>query len=553
MKYDVCVFGGCSLDQIFFEKIDNTYAEVPNVIAPGGKGANQAVAASKAGAKTIIISRIGKDKIGDEILNNLRFYGVNTSCIEIEDGLQNDYSSVYINLSDKDNEIKRVSGAINSFTSNMIRRYKDILLESKIIVCQLKIPKEVTIELIDFCYKNKKTLILTPCRPEKLRISEEGNIDLIDKIDIITCNRKECETIFETNDIESCIKKYPNKLIVTLGSEGLVYYNGERVIKMPAIETDVVDTTGAGDTLNGNLSAFLADGMDLQHALRKAMYASAMKLTQKTAQAGMPYIEDLEIFIQNHRNKGFEYEKELNLLTKITKEAYERTRYQKFKVYSKTDSTLVTDSDIAIEKYIIESIKDHFPNDNFVTEEHFPNNELYDRTWVIDPIDGTSHFIKNDGMWGIQIAFYDKQKTRFSVIYLPDKKEFFYAIENKGVYVNNEKILPLKSVPINQSVVEFGGSLYKELDKKKACFYKLIENNKLKVSNILHLNSSCISYTNLVKGITDALIVSTNKPWDIMPGEFMCKELGIQTTYLDGDKKIKLFTLNKEIKDLILG
>ena len=174
-------------------------------------------------------------------------------------------------------------------------------------------------------------MILTPCRPEKLSYKNESDRELLDKISIITCNKKECETIFETNNIEDCVKKYPNKLIVTLGSDGLMYYNGKRIIHMPAINIDVVDTTGAGDTLNGNLSAFLANGMDLQHALRKAMYASTMKLTQKTAQAGMPYLEDLELFIRNIRNKNFKYREELNLgLTEI-KRAYEERNIKIFR------------------------------------------------------------------------------------------------------------------------------------------------------------------------------------------------------------------------------
>ncbi len=117
-------------------------------------------------------------------------------------------------------------------------------------MCQLKVPKEVTVKLIEFCYKHSKKLILTPCRPEKLNIKDKENLKLIDKISIITANKKECKTIFNTDDVLSCVKKYPNKLIVTLGKEGLVYHNGKRFVKMPEIDVDeVIDTTGAGDTL----------------------------------------------------------------------------------------------------------------------------------------------------------------------------------------------------------------------------------------------------------------------------------------------------------------
>ena len=309
MKYDVCVFGGCALDLIYYQRDDGTYSSQPDGKYPGGKGANQAVAAAKAGAKTIIITRVGKDeedadiKIGKTIVDNLDVHDINLSCVEIVEGLKNDYSNIFINKDDKDNDIHRFSGAIDSFTPDMIEKYKDVLLNSEIIACQLKVPKEVTVELINFCYEHNKTLVLTPCRPEKLSLEVPSNQELIEKISIITCNRKECEIIFGTDNIEECVTKYPNKLIVTLGADGLMYHDGEKIVHMPAIKTEVVDTTGAGDTLNGNLCAFLAKGMNLHDALEKAMYASAMKLTKKSAQAGMPYIDELNDFIKSKKNE----------------------------------------------------------------------------------------------------------------------------------------------------------------------------------------------------------------------------------------------------------
>lgn len=554
MKYDVCVFGGCSLDQTFYQNADGTYNKQPSVCSPGGKGANQAVAAARAGAKTTIITRVGKDEIGQKILDNLQFNLVDTSNVEMVEGLQNDYATIQINIKDKDNQIKRFNGAIDSFTPNMIEDYKHVLLNSKIIVCQLKCPKEVTKKLIDFCYENNKLLILTPCRPEKLSITEDGNVDLIDKISIITCNKKECQSIFNTENIEECVKRYPNKLIVTLGSEGLMYHNGQRIVKMPAINVAVLDTTGAGDTLNGNLSAFLSKGLDLQHALRKAMYASAMKITQKTAQAGMPFVDDLEIFITNTRHKAFTYDEELELALQLIKEAYEQIKYNlSFKIYTKDNDTLVTDSDLAIENFLTTKIKEKFPSDNFITEENFPDNALYDRTWIIDPIDGTAHFIKKDSFWGIQLAFYDKEETRFSVIYLPEKNELYYAAKEQGAYLNNNKILPSDLAPLNQTTVEFCGSLLNNVEEKKMYFEKLIQNGRLTVANILHINSCCIAYTNLISGKTDALISSVDRPWDIMPGELLCRECGFDVTYLDFDKSLRLITNNDEIKNIILS
>ena len=78
------------------------------------------------------------------------------------------------------------------------------------------------------------------------------------------------------------------------------------------------------------------------------------------------------------------------------------------------------------------------------------------------------------------------------------------------------------------------------------------EDKKLLVSNIMHINSSCIAYTNLVSTNTDALITSTKKLWDIMPGEFIAKEAGIQMYKMDFENKLKLFTKNPKVKDLLL-
>lgn len=551
MYNDICVFGGCSLDNMFYQNTNGEYNKTPDLIVYGGKGANQAVAAARAGAQTTIISKLVKDTQGYKIIENLRYNNVDVSNIEMVENGENDYSNIYINIADKDNDIKRFGNAIDSFTTDMVDNHKDVILNSTIVVAQLKCPIEVTERLIDLCYKNKKILILTPCRPKKLI----GREDLINKVSIITCNKTECQTIFETDDIEKCVKKYPNKLIVTLGADGLMYYNGKRIVKMPAINVEVQDTTGAGDTLNGNLAYLLSQGIDLKHALRKSMYASALKIQKKTAQAGMPYKEELDNFIAESRNKNFEYSEELNFAIKAVKNAYFLIKSQNnISVNTKEDNTLVTDADLSIENYLLDKIKNKYSNDNFLTEETYSHNELGDRTWVIDPIDGTSHFVNKTNFWGIQLAFYDKGNTKFSIIYLPKLNEFYYAFENHGVYVNNNKILDTENdKPLNRCILEFGGSIYKYKEDKLIYLNKLMEDNKMLVSNIMHINSSCVAYTNLARGNTDALITSTKKLWDIMPGEFILKELGFKKYSLDFNNHLTLFTNNVNIKNILLN
>ena len=91
---------------------------------------------------------------------------------------------------------------------------------------------------------------------------------------------------------------YPNKLIVTLGAEGVIYHDGNTIQRLPAIISEnLQDTTGAGDTFNGNLAYCLTHGYTLKDAIIRAQYAAAMKVQVPTAQEGMPYEEELNEYV----------------------------------------------------------------------------------------------------------------------------------------------------------------------------------------------------------------------------------------------------------------
>lgn len=553
MKYDLCILGGCTLDETYFQNIDGTYNEKPDLVMPGGKGANQAIAAARAGAKTVILTRLGNDAKGKTILDNLNKNGVDTSYVEMLDGIENDCTRIKVNINDKDNKKERFIEAINTFTPDMVEKYKNVILASKIIICQLKTKKEVTEALINFCYANNKPVVLTPDCPEKFRFSDIKNKELYAKVAMIVCNKSEAIQLFESDDITTYVKMFPNKLIVTYGSEGLLYHDGQQFVHIPAIKTDVVDTVGAGDTLTGNLCTFLLAGKDLKTALTKASYAAALKIQQPTAQKGMPTLEELRLFIKHRNNKEFEYKEELKHALEIVKTAYDTIRNNNtFSIHMREDNSVLTDADIAIEKYLISKIKEKYPNDEIVTEEYRGEFAIKNRTWIIDPIDGVTHFINSEGSWGIQLAFFDKNYTKFGVIYIPQKDEIYYAAENQGVFLNNKKLEKPMLLPIEDAVVEFGGSIANGFDIKEKCLDRLLNYNHERVSNILYIKSCCTAYTNLLTNKTSALITAATSPWDVMPGELMCRELGIEITYLDKDKRVKLFTNNQEIKDILI-
>ncbi|MBQ4535427.1 MAG: ribokinase [Clostridia bacterium] len=298
-KYDICVFGGCSMDMTFYQNEDLSYNEIADISVAGGKGANQAVAASRAGAKVVMLTRVGDDEIGQKIIENLKNNGVETSFIDKDKYVKNDVCKIYIRKIDADNDIRREVGAITTYTPKLIEKYKEVILASKMVIMQLKAPIEFSKALINFCYENNIPVVLTPCHPERLCVQEDGNKEFLDKVSYITANKREAEIMFGTEDLKSCVELYPQKLLVTLGSNGVLYNNGRETKLLPTQKNlKVVDTTGAGDTFCGNFAAFMVGGMNFEKAIQKAQYASQIKIATKTAQKGMPYLKDLEDYIK---------------------------------------------------------------------------------------------------------------------------------------------------------------------------------------------------------------------------------------------------------------
>lgn len=290
-KYDVCVVGGCSIDMTCYDTNMNK-----TEIDFGGKGANQAVAAARAGAKTCIVTILGDDKYCGLIKDNFSKNNVEVFA-KIAQNEVNDLAKITITKGD--NSIERVGKIITLFDKSLIDEFKNVILSSKYVVLQNKTSYDFTKNLIEFCYENKIKTILTPTKPDLISIKDNKNIALIDKVSYICANEKETKIVFNSDHIEEIVKKYPNKLITTLGEKGLIFNDGVKNICVDAVKIkNVVDTTGAGDTFCGNFVANLANGDAFEDAVKNAQYASAYKIQIKSAQKGMPTKNELQKFIQ---------------------------------------------------------------------------------------------------------------------------------------------------------------------------------------------------------------------------------------------------------------
>ncbi len=255
---------------------------------PGGKGANQAVAMAKLGAQVEMFGCVGDDAAGSSLVKNLQETGVETKCIKTISGVPTGLAM--ITVGDNDNTIIVVAGTNDHVDIAYVNKVKDALLECEIVLLQHEIPQETIEYVVDLCAQNGVKVVLNPgpARPVKQEVLE--------KVTYLTPNEHEAVILFGTDlTFEEMMKKYPEKLVITQGSRGVstCLKNGE-VILVPARKADVVDTTGAGDTLNGAFTVAVTEGKAIRDALLFANTAAGLSTEKFGAQGGMPTYEEVK-------------------------------------------------------------------------------------------------------------------------------------------------------------------------------------------------------------------------------------------------------------------
>ncbi|MFD4816160.1 ribokinase [Peribacillus butanolivorans] len=256
------------------------------ITVPGGKGANQAVAAARLGAEVTMIGCVGDDFYGEIILENLKKNQVNTKYVEPVTGAMS--GTAHITLSEGDNSIIVVKGANDSITPEYVQKAKKIIEESDIVMVQQEIPEETVLYLAELCEKLQKKLLLNPAPARK--ISEA----VIQQSSFITPNEHEFEILFDGRDRTEVLTEYPNKLFITEGKNGVRYFDGHEEKVVPSFVVEAVDTTGAGDTFNAALAVAVAEGKSFDDCLLFANRAASISVTKLGAQGGMPTREEVE-------------------------------------------------------------------------------------------------------------------------------------------------------------------------------------------------------------------------------------------------------------------
>lgn len=269
------------------------------VIAPGGKGANQAVAIARLGGDVTFVARLGADEFGDQRLEDFKRDGINTSFIFRDGEVPSGVALIFVD-DGGENMITVVQGANARLSPADIDRAKAAIESADMVVLQLETPLETVEHAVAIAAGKGISVILNPAPGRKLEPR------LIEKIDCLTPNETEAEIltgIKVTSD--DAARKAGAKLlelgagsvVVTMGKRGAMLITDEQSSLIPAFAVDAVDATAAGDAFTGGLVYALASGKELRDAVQFANAAAALAVTKMGAQPSMPTRGELEQFV----------------------------------------------------------------------------------------------------------------------------------------------------------------------------------------------------------------------------------------------------------------
>lgn len=267
----------------------------------GGKGANQAVAAARAGADVTFIACVGDDQYGQQAIENYKREGINTSYIKIEKGVHSGIALITVS-EDGENSIAVAPGANNDLIPEDINMYKEAFIDAKLILIQLEIPMRTVEAVINLADSMEIPLMLNPAPGCTIPHSFQK------KITWITPNESEASIItFKENLSGNNIKDMASELhkmgaatvLITLGKDGVYLKNDEYHQKIDSYQVTAIDTTAAGDIFNGTLAFALASEMPLMESVDFAQRAAAISVTRMGAQPSAPFRKEIDCFNQS--------------------------------------------------------------------------------------------------------------------------------------------------------------------------------------------------------------------------------------------------------------
>jgi len=266
----------------------------------GGKGANQAVGAARAGGEVYFINCVGDDRFGLLIIENLQRLGVHTEYMVQQSGIASGSALVMIDANG-DNYLSVAPGANYCLTPQHLQERSEIIEKAEMVMLQYEVTPEILYSAIDLCNSLGKPILFNfaparPFAPAYLR-----------KVDLLVVNEIEAEflcgfPLHSEEDFEkgkaALLNLGPKTVVITLGSKGALAAGPGLSLHVPAFPVQVVDTTAAGDVFCGALAVGLVEGKNLEESLRFANVAAAISVTRLGAQPSAPGREEIEALMK---------------------------------------------------------------------------------------------------------------------------------------------------------------------------------------------------------------------------------------------------------------
>ena len=294
-KPTIHVFGSLNMDLVcqapHLPKPGETTLGTQFQTVPGGKGANQAVAAARLGAKTTMVGRVGDDDFGQTLIDSLKRANVDTHNVIVDQTISTGVASIVVDEAGN-NQIVVVPGANGRVEASDVERLRQQFCPGDFLLLQFEIPLTVVIAAAKAAQEKSVTVIVDPA-PTQAQLPEQ----FFQYVHIVTPNHIEASDLvgFPVTDrtsaidaAQALIKRGVNTAVIKLGANGAVIATEEDHFYQSALPVAAIDTVAAGDAFNGGLALALAEGMPLQQASQFASAVAAYSVTQRGAQTSMP-------------------------------------------------------------------------------------------------------------------------------------------------------------------------------------------------------------------------------------------------------------------------
>ncbi|WP_419729143.1 ribokinase [Lichenicola sp.] len=268
--------------------------------AAGGKGANQAVGAARAGGHVALVACVGRDVFGDQALAGFAKDGINTDHVVRHPVAKSGVALIFVDADSGENCIAVASGANAKLSIADVHQARDVIAQARTVILQLEIPLATVEDAVTLAAKAGVRVILNPAPAQHLPDS------LLSQVSVFTPNEIEAEfysgvTVNTVSDAEKAAKKLLSRgigtVIITLGARGSFVATNTAARLVPGFKITPLDTTGAGDIYNGALAVALGEGKSVFEAAIFANAAGAIAATRAGAQPSAPDRADIDALI----------------------------------------------------------------------------------------------------------------------------------------------------------------------------------------------------------------------------------------------------------------